>query len=477
MTQIPDNFINHLLSQSLDKSEVEAFIHSCKTPLRKSIRVNTQKISVDKFSQWASSIGWQLKSIPWCPEGFWVDLPKELEDVSLGNYVEHLQGLYYIQEASSMLPPTAMRLALSNANFVLDMAAAPGSKTTQIANYIAPECTLVANELASSRLKVLHANILRCGVGNACLTHYDAAVFGEKLPEKFDAILLDTPCGGEGTIRKDPDALQNWSLDALKTLASVQQKLIVSAFNALAEGGVLVYSTCTLSKEENQFICNYLLQEFPELVSIVSLETLFPGAQSCVTPEGYLHVFPHIYDSEGFFVAAFQKKRANQSSATSEKLPKNWPYSKLTKKVYQQIESYFQNHFGFSLQGLKDGLWIRENVIWYFPEGATKIISALKVERAGFKVAELHKNTIKSLHDFAIVYGHEFSKQLVELNSCQAKDYSQGKDISVQQLPDKGECLLTYRSIPLGFGKVVNNRIKNRLPRPLVRDNAYTLTS
>src|SRR5690606_29712160 len=114
---------------------------------------------------------------------------------------------------------------------------------------------LVANELSASRIKVLHANLQRCGVSNAAITHFDGQIFGSWTPEAFDSILLDAPCSGEGAIRKDEDAMASWSLKHIEDIAEIQRGLIVSAFQALKPGGVMVYSTCTLNHTENQQVC------------------------------------------------------------------------------------------------------------------------------------------------------------------------------------------------------------------------------
>lgn len=169
---------------------------------------------------------------------------------------------------------------------------------------------IVANEYSASRVKVLHANISRCGVKNAALTHFDGRVFGAALPESFDAILLDAPCSGEGVVRKDPDAMSNWSPQSVAEIAATQRELIDSAFHALAPGGVMVYSTCTLNAQENQQVVRWLLDTYGDAVSVEPLGALFPGADKALTAEGFLHVFPQIYDSEGFFVARLRKQRA-----------------------------------------------------------------------------------------------------------------------------------------------------------------------
>ena len=170
---------------------MEDFIAACQRPLRRSLRVNTLKISVADFLALVQDYDWRLEPIPWCAEGFWIE--RDDEELRLGSAAEHLSGLFYIQEASSMLPVSALFSGGAAPNRVLDVAAAPGSKTTQIAALMGNQGGIVANEYSASRVKVLHANISRCGVKNAALTHFDGRVFGAALPESFDAILLDAP--------------------------------------------------------------------------------------------------------------------------------------------------------------------------------------------------------------------------------------------------------------------------------------------
>lgn len=203
------------------------FIAYCQQPLRKSIRVNTLKISVDAFySAPKKKVGNSLLYL-----GVKADSGlSPTSDVPLGNSAEHMAGLFYIQEASSMLPVSALFMHQENYASVLDTAAAPGSKTTQMAALMNNQGILVANEYSASRVKVLHANIERCGVRNAALSNFDGRVFGGWLPESFDAVLLDAPCSGEGTVRKDEDAMKNWSQASVVEIAATQRDLIEVPF-------------------------------------------------------------------------------------------------------------------------------------------------------------------------------------------------------------------------------------------------------
>ncbi len=330
---IPNNFIEDVKSYLPSHLAIDDFIEYCKRPLRRSVRVNTLKMSVNDFKQSCLERGWTIAAIPWCEEGFWLERTAEEEQtLPIGNTDLHLSGCIYVQEASSMLPPMALREALSgNPKIVLDVAAAPGSKTTQLAALMDNQGLLIANEFSSSRVKVLAANLKRMGVVNTALSHFDGAIFGDYMSECFDEILLDAPCSGEGTVRKDEHALKNWSIESNIDIAAVQKQLIVSAFHALKPGGHLVYSTCTLTPIENQQVCQYLLDSFPGSVEIVSLHALFEGAEKATTDEGYLHVWPQIFDSEGFFIAKFKKlERVENSNQKTKK--GNFPFSPAPKK-------------------------------------------------------------------------------------------------------------------------------------------------
>ena len=278
-TFIPQNFIDDVQTYLPENLSIESFIEYCQKPLRRSVRVNTLKMTVTEFKQYCSEHNWEIEAVPWCDTGFWLERSTEEEEaLPLGCTDIHLSGGIYVQEASSMLPPMALETSLGEQDIVLDMAAAPGSKTSQIAAMMGNQGILIANELSSSRLKVLAANMKRMGVHTCALSHFDGAVFGDYMFECFDNIQLDAPCSGEGTVRKDADALKNWSVESNIDIANVQKQLIKSAFIALKPGGSLIYSTCTLTPIENQAVCLYLLEQFSDCVEIEPLNALIENA-------------------------------------------------------------------------------------------------------------------------------------------------------------------------------------------------------
>ncbi|KMT64048.1 16S rRNA (cytosine(1407)-C(5))-methyltransferase RsmF [Catenovulum maritimum] len=472
-TLLPQTFIDFISPYLPESENLQDFIQSCSTPLRKSIRVNTLKVELEAFKAKAISKGWELTPIPWCETGFWLNRPQAEEDsVSLGNTVEHLTGQFYIQEASSMLPPQA--LAFNNSiNVALDVASAPGSKTTQLAALMNNQGVILANEYSSSRVKVLAANIQRCGVNNTAITHMDGRLL-EHLTETFDSILLDAPCSGEGTVRKDPDSMKNWTEKSVHEIAETQFELIQAAFKALKVGGTLIYSTCTLNPYENQNICLKLQQMFPEQIEFESLANLFEGAGECTTKEGFLHVWPQIYDSEGFFVARIKKIQAITAPETIDnpfkKLGK-FPYQAISKKSQTSLKEYLSKQFGCDNFPF-EACYQRNDDIWYFPPAFETLKGKLKFSRVGVRIAELAKHGVKPDHALAINFSHLFTKQKIELDKSAAEQYLKGQDIdmNVSELA-KGEIVVTIQNQALGFAKNLTDRLKNQLPRDLVRDN------
>ncbi len=498
---VPEAYLAHAQQQFLNAEEVEDFVNACNTPLRQSIRINSLKINHQDFLLIAKKYGWKLTPIPWCSDGFWLEASssnnsesqteKNNSTLLLGNTPEHIQGLFYIQEASSMLPPVALfnNLEISNPKdlMVLDMAAAPGSKTTQIAALLKNQGHLIANELSSSRLKVLYSNVIRCGIMNTSLCHLDATKFADLTPKTFDFILLDAPCTGEGTVRKHLNALDDWSIDNIEKAAMLQKELLKSAYIALKPGGRLVYSTCTLSYEENHFVADYLVKQTS--AQIEPLDQLFVDAYKVASKQGYLHLLPHQFDSEGFFIACFSKPQepeisAPQTSSSETSLSEDQhavkklytsPFKPANKKTKQRLIDYYQQHFVIDIQQKGYELFERENELWLFPQTISKINSYIRINRAGIKLADIFPNKVRSSHDFVCCLGEQAKKQVASIDDLQLMELIRGKNI---QLSDKvsekivcGEVILNYQNHPIAIGQNKNGQVKNNLPRNLVKDN------
>lgn len=464
---LPPSFLDTMRDALPEGQTLESFIEYCQRPLRRSLRINTLKISVADFLELVAPYHWQLTPIPWCTEGFWIEREDE-ESLPLGSTAEHMSGMFYIQEASSMLPVAALFADGQQPQLIMDVAAAPGSKTTQIAARMGNHGAILANEYSASRVKVLHANISRCGISNVALTHFDGRVFGAALPECFDAILLDAPCSGEGVIRKDPDALKNWSPDSTASIADTQRELIASAFHALRPGGTLIYSTCTLNREENQHICQWLLESWPDAVEVVPLNDLFPEAGKAITPEGFLHVFPQIYDCEGFFVARLRK------TASIEPLPQpgykvgKFPFAPLHGRQAADVTAAAAN-VGISWSDDLT-LWLRDKEIWLFPDEIVPLIGKVRFSRIGLRLAEQYNKGYRWQHEAVIALVQGDSALAFELTERDADEWYHGRDIYPEITPVRDDVVVTFQGQPLGLARKIGSRLKNSYPRELVRD-------
>ncbi len=277
--------------------------------LRRSIRVNTLKISVKDLKKRLEK-NWNLNQVPWCEEGFWIE-HKAKERRDIGNLIEHSLGYFYTQEAASMIPPLV--LEPKKDEIVLDMTASPGSKTTQIASLMENKGILIANDYTTLRMKPLSINLQRCGVTNAAITLMQGQWFKNM---QFDKILLDAPCSGTGTIRKSLKTLRIWNPNMVKRLAGTQRQLIDTAFKNLKENGTLVYSTCSLEPEENEAVVDFLLNKHEnsklepiKLLNIKRSEPILEFENNKYNQEikKCLKIWPQDNDTEGFFVAKIIK--------------------------------------------------------------------------------------------------------------------------------------------------------------------------
>ncbi len=285
----------------------DSFIESSFSFLRRSIRVNTIKASVGEVVE-SLGRGWHLTQIPWCREGFWV----ESERRDIGNTAEHVLGKIYVQEAASMIP--AIALSPKPADIVLDMCAAPGSKTTHIAAIMKNKGCLVANDAQGIRLRPLGINLQRCGVSNAVITLMQGHQF-ERAGLEFDRVLVDAPCSGTGTIRTSIKTIFMWNPLMVRRLSGTQKRLLETGFSIVKPGGTLVYSTCSVEPEEDEGVVDFLVSKYENAkVEKIDLDIKSSPAVEEFEKSRYssevkkcLRIWPQDNDTEGFFVAKIKK--------------------------------------------------------------------------------------------------------------------------------------------------------------------------
>lgn len=291
-----------------DKEDFENYEKIVHTSPRNFIRCNTLKISIENLITKLKE-KWKISQpFPIYPEIILIN--QDLNPGELGNAPEHILGFYYIQEISSMLSILALNPQPNE--FVLDLFASPGSKTTQMAAKMQNQGTILANDLKLDRIKILAANLERCGVTNTLVSRKDAIALASHLSKariKFDKILLDAPCSGEGTIRSSPKTFLMWNEKVIHKLSRQQKKFIAFALKCLKEGGTLVYSTCTHAPEENEEIIDFALRNFPVKIETLSLplkcrEGITQWKNESFNPEikKTCRIYPQDNDSEGFFL-------------------------------------------------------------------------------------------------------------------------------------------------------------------------------
>ncbi len=295
-------------------NDFENYMKILKEDPVRSFRCNTIKISPTDLKKRLEDKGWKIK-IPFKDYPEIMIVENKLQPGELGRSLEHLLGYYYIQEIASMLP--ALVLNPKSNERVLDLCASPGSKTTQMASMMKNSGLLIANEVKVGRIKILAANIERCGVMNIIMTRRDGIALCRRFKEEnflFDKILLDAPCSGEGTIRSTPSTLEMWNIKTIENLSKLQKSLIASAIEILKPNGELVYSTCTHAPEENEEVLDFALKNFKVKVEKISLPMKTNQGVTKWMEKEYLddvkyscRVYPHTADTEGFYISKIKK--------------------------------------------------------------------------------------------------------------------------------------------------------------------------
>jgi len=297
--------INRKLYANLTKiDDSDEFFEFLTKPLRISVRVNTLKSDVDYV---VSRLGDLIcGSVPWCEEGLFINTDE------FSRIPEHQLGIIFSQEAASMIPVTLMELFPGQ--IVLDIAAAPGAKTTQIAQYLENEGCIVANDVKRYRLNILISNIQRCGVLIAKVTEKDGRFFG-RFENKFDSVLVDVPCSNVGMIRRNYKYAKFWNPKMVYSLSNLQKSLLMAAYKAVKPGGVIVYSTCTLDPRENEGVVDYLIRNTDVEIERIKLPIKrrksilkFDDWEYSEEVRGCLRIHPQDNDTEAFFVAKLRKK-------------------------------------------------------------------------------------------------------------------------------------------------------------------------
>ncbi len=378
------------------------------------------------------------KKIPWCDNGYYSD-----KSIINGKHPYHMAGLVYFQEASATAPVSA--LPINKGDYVLDLCAAPGGKSTQAAEKLSGTGLLVANEIIPKRAEILSENIERCGIKNAIVTCETPQRLSEKFPEFFDKIIVDAPCSGEGMFRKEPQAIQEWSVAHTKSCALRQQHIIDCAIKMLRPGGFVIYSTCTFAPVENEENVRYILSKYHDMSLVpINLPCLSDGINM---PEAK-RVFPHISDGEGHFMALLKKEG---TSPTRQTFKKNNPpelFSCFEKDTFSIKHEGFFHLFGEHL--------------YLLPEDIN--LDKIKVIRPGLYLGIVKKGRFEPSHALALASSADsFLNTLsLKLDSNSLLKFLRGEIIPCNCT---GWTCVLADGFPIGWGKASNGELKNHFPK------------
>ena len=370
-----------------------------------------------------------------------------------GKSSDHATGLVYSQEPAAQM--VAQVAAPSKGSRVLDLAAAPGGKSTHLLSYLDNTGLLVSNEINFKRSKVLVENIERFGAKNVVVTNTSADKLAKVFKNYFDLIVFDGPCSGEGMFRKDPDAIQYWHKDYPSELAQLQKDILADGLKMLAPGGQLVYSTCTWSPEENEGVVAWILENYPdlELVAIPKLNGMSDGIDFPETTRMY----PHHFKGEGQFVAKFQDKRMPEQSCIKE------GKTNLNKEQKQLWDDFVKKHLKLPLDGL---LQVFGDNLYLLPRGLPDL-SKVKIARNGLHLGIFKKKRFEPSFALGIALTSDEVVSSIELTQEQFAQYASGNVVTLDQTLENGWYQLLVDGNGFGFAKVIGNTLKNYYPKGL----------
>ncbi len=436
------------MSKLLTPEELEIFKNEYQKPSYIGIRANTLKCSTEKLLELTSAFT-EADVTPFCKDGFYL---KDKEDFS-GNHPLHHAGAVYFQEPSAMSAATL--LSPEKGDKVLDLCAAPGGKSTQLASALMGTGLIWSNEIVKSRANILLSNFERCGIKNGVVSNADPESLSTALEGYFDKVLVDAPCSGEGMIRRDPKALQEWSVEHTLSCATRQLKILQSAKKALKPGGIMVYSTCTFSYEENEGVISEFLKANPDFELSDCCEDFGRN-----TLDGKAKRIYPMDGGEGHFAAKLKKKEdsfgfINTSSASPT------PAKKVPQLVFDFFKDTFKDIKAF------EKLYVKDDKVFVLPEVCPDLAGTHAI-RAGVFAGYIKKNYFEPEHSLFSSADPENVKRVLDLklSDPRLKGFLRGEEISTDSI-DKGYTLVCVEGIALGFGKASGGKLKNKYPKGL----------
>ena len=467
MIPVSEN-IKSYLNSLYGQNAASGFIDFIKRKPTQYIRINTLKTDKPslrkRLEEDFSIITEEIESIP---NALKIISGNELT----GKTIEHITGQYYIQGLSSMIPP--LILSPKENDKTLDLCAAPGSKTTEISELMNNRGTLVANEVALDRVKMLVYNIDRMDLMNTGTLHYKGEYLSKIFPNYFDKILVDAPCSGLGIIQKKEEVSNWWSLDRVERLVELQTRLLVAAIKMLKVGGELVYSTCTLTPEENEFVISKILDKYPVEIQDIELpihshEALLKFSDMEFHPSisKARRIVPWEVDSDGFFIAKLKKfdetiSPASLNLAEGEKKFINHNHKELKNLLFDTAK-----RFGIEVEVFSQYKYIKNRNDIFFVDKQWDMNNLSVFERIGTNFGVIDKSGDITLNTQAAQVLQNFiTKNTFYIETRdELKKYLEGGIIK-RASSLSGQCVVKYRDFILGTAVITSEGLKSRFPR------------
>ena len=455
--QLPEAFL--LKMQELLGEEFGQYLESFKEEWKPGLRVNTLKLSPGEL---AELVPWNLEPVPWADNGFYYDGTLDGEVLRPSKHPAYYAGLYYLQEPSAMTP--AAMLPVVPGDRVLDLCAAPGGKSTELASKLKGRGMLVSNDISYSRARALLKNLELAGAANICVTSEVPEKLAGVWPEFFDKILVDAPCSGEGMFRRDEDMVKDWNEKGPEYYVPIQRQILSQAAAMLRPGGYMLYSTCTFSVEEDEENVAYVLEEFPQMqLCCLDLDKV-PGACGGFGLSGCMRLFPHRLKGEGHFLALMRKKGGDDGG--KEILP---PMDSVTAgKRVRAVEKEKELDAFLRQSGTEwdyGRIVIHQDNAYYLPEGLAWNLP-LRFLRTGLFLGELKKGRFEPSQALAMSMKAGQFPNTVSFPGGDSRvlRYLKGETISLEgdEGPVKGWCLAAMEGFPLGWAKGTGMSLKNK---------------
>ena len=449
--KLSEEYLNRM-RDLLGEEEFSAYLKSFDEERLYGLRVNTAKVTPEAFPELVS---WDLKPVPWIPNGFYYE---GTERPAKDPY--YYAGLYYLQEPSAMTP--AMLLPVKPGDRVLDLCGAPGGKSTELGVRLAGKGVLISNDISNSRAKALLKNLELWGISNICVTSETPDKLADVFGPWFDKILIDAPCSGEGMFRKDDDMVKSYEERGPEYYSEIQKEITDQAVRMLAPGGLLLYSTCTFSRCEDEEIICHILENHQEM-ELIRLP-LFEGASGGIGLDGCIRLFPHKIKGEGHFISLLRKNGggAERTAAGSRERSRTEPQGKKAPALPTELTDFFAL-MNREFDGSR--IMIKNDSVYYLPENFVPA-KELRYLRTGLLLGELKNKRFEPGQALAMTLHAEDFRQTI---SWKKEDdrvirYLKGETISLtpEEGPVKGWCLVCVDGYPLGFAKGTGMALKNK---------------